>query len=305
LPRLSKLLSAAAFAALFVASAATTAAAEPALWQIKNGESTVYLFGSIHMLPSGIAWRTGMVDKAINSADVFVWEAPLSLSSMEKGNRFIMDNGILPRGKTLSHMLSPEGLKDYKEVLKKTGAEPELVNVSHPWRAWFMLETGGMRVASGEDNDRDISVFNGVDLLLQQEADKNKAPKRYLETAAGQLSFFQESLPDDHIDDFERHLHKLLTSKLKIRSLMTEWSHGNVAAIAKQNADDEMEFPLEQHKKTIFITVGAAHLAGKGSVVELLCGEGWKVQRVNGADPGSACPAGKAAMPALKVSLKP
>ena len=46
-------------------------------------------------------------------------------------------------------------------------------------------------------------------------------------------------------------------------------------------------------KQTIFVTVGAAHLVGPGSVLDILCVRGWKVQRIKtGASvPPPACPA--------------
>jgi uncharacterized protein len=319
-PRLSKRAITAACAALLSVSAVGSASAEPALWRIKKGDSTVYLFGSVHVLPSDINWRGPNVDKAIKASNVFVWESPGSVNSIDKDHRFIMDNGVLPRGKMLSKMLSPAGLKDYKEVLKRTGAEPELVNVSHPWRAWFLLEQGGLRPKPGEAGEdySDVSVFKGVDLLLQQEADKRnkeaeddpekaKTEKRYLDGKEA-LAYFEKSLPDDHIQDFEKHLHKLLTERFKFRPLVNEWQRGNVAYIAKQNADEEKEFPLDQEmilhernknwipqiekmlteKKTFFVTVGAAHLAGKGSVIDLLCANNWKIERLNGPG-GSGC----------------
>ena len=45
--------------------------------------------------------------------------------------------------------------------------------------------------------------------------------------------------------------------------------------------------------KTIFVTVGAAHLVGPGSALDMLCVRGWKVQRIKTgpSTPPAACPA--------------
>ena len=65
-------------------------------------------------------------------------------------------------------------------------------------------------------------------------------------------------------------------------------------------------------KKTTFITVGAAHLVGPGSVMEMLCKRGWKVQRIKTGptDPPPACPAAppvlaKTQTKATEVALRP
>jgi uncharacterized protein YbaP (TraB family) len=287
--------------ALFLSATAAQAATEPAMWRIKNGETTVYLFGSVHALPYGVTWRTPVIDKAITSSDVFVFEAALSQRLLDKASRFERQAGTLPRGKTISKMLSPEGLKDFKKLLSKSDAEPGVVNVMKPWRALQMLENARyLRDPRDASSDEEWSIFNGVDLKLQQEADKNKTEKRYFETAEQGLAQLAAAQPDDDMKSFEHALHKMVTEKFDGKALLSSWEHGNVAAIAKDNAEEEAHTPVSKHaildqrnqnwlpelnkmlaeKKTFFITVGAAHLAGKGSLMELVCGEGWKVERI-------------------------
>src|SRR5512145_2565064 len=105
-PRLLKSLVALAIA-IAVASGDAVARApappEPALWQIRAGQSTIYLFGSIHMLPRNWAWRTNTIDAAIASADSFVFETALTPRQLARVSAFIRDHGKLPRGQRLSH----------------------------------------------------------------------------------------------------------------------------------------------------------------------------------------------------------
>ena len=316
--------------ALLLSAASAHAATEPAMWRIKNGETTVYLFGSIHALPYGVNWRTPVIDKAIKSSDVFVFEAALSERTIDKIGRFDREKGTLPRGKSISHMLSADGLKDFKKLLSKSDAEPGVVNVMRPWRALQMLENAGYIRQPG-DNDEEWSMFAGVDLKLQQEADKNKIPKRYFETAEQGMAQLAAAQPDDDMKSFEHALHKLVTEKFDGKALLTSWEHGNVAAIAKDNAEEEAKSPVFKHaildqrnqnwlpqldkmlteKKTFFITVGAAHLAGKASLMELVCGEGWKVERIQ-TGPTAVSPAAcagfkvnaKAKAPGTEIALR-
>ena len=49
---------------------------KPALWQLSDSDTTVYLFGTIHALPSGLNWLQGPVAAALDSSDELVTEIP-------------------------------------------------------------------------------------------------------------------------------------------------------------------------------------------------------------------------------------
>ena len=72
---------------------ASAQAAEPALWRVKNGESTAYFFGSFHALPENWQWRTTAIDKALASADAFVFESELSGQTVGNVRVFLRENG--------------------------------------------------------------------------------------------------------------------------------------------------------------------------------------------------------------------
>src|SRR5215212_7607261 len=53
---------------------AQTAAARPALWQVSDRDTTVYLFGTIHLLPKNYSWRTPRFDRALAKSQTLVVE---------------------------------------------------------------------------------------------------------------------------------------------------------------------------------------------------------------------------------------
>ena len=59
-------------AALFTAAAVTVSAvaahAEPALWKVTHGQSTAYLYGSVHLLKPDVVWDTPKVEAALSQA---------------------------------------------------------------------------------------------------------------------------------------------------------------------------------------------------------------------------------------------
>jgi len=301
-----------AFCAALSGSPASARGPEPALWKIKNGDSTAYLFGSVHALPRDWQWHTKPLDAAIASADVFVFESELSGRSIGNMRVFLRENGTLPRGKQLSRMLSEQGLADFKTLLARTPIDPDSINVMRPWLALLTLsnsqvQTGSKRLLPGE----------GVDLTLMDYAEKKRKPLHYFESAQTQLSIFVASSPDDDIKAFEANLHDMLKARDVIEPMLDDWTSGNTAGIAKVNKEAAAKDPRARNlmldvrnhnwipqierllleKQTTFITVGAAHLAGPGSVTDLLCQRGWKLERVRTgtSSPPAACP------PATKV----
>ena len=63
------------------------AVARPALWKLADADTTIYLFGTIHVLPAGYVWENGPVRDAIAGADELVLETvigpdPAALSAL-------------------------------------------------------------------------------------------------------------------------------------------------------------------------------------------------------------------------------
>ena len=290
------------------AEAAPARPPEPALWELSAGKSKVYLFGSIHMLPRDWPWRTNAIDSAIRASGVFVFETALTQDQMNKMTLFVRDNGRLPRGQVLSRMLSPKGLKDFKSALTMTPLDPESVDTMRPWLALMVL--GDYQIQNGPLRS---FVEEGVDYTLEQEAREAGKAIRHLETAESQFEVLLQATPDSDIAGFESDLHELLKADQTYRRLLDGWTVGNQAELAKVMASEGATNPDEKHllldkrnrnwlpqiesmmisKQTIFVTVGAAHLVGPGSVLDMLCVRGWKVQRIKTgpSTPPGACPA--------------
>src|ERR1700760_663528 len=57
-----------------VAAPAATVDADPALWVVKDKDTTIYLFGTVHVLKPGLSWFDEGVKKAFDSSDELVLE---------------------------------------------------------------------------------------------------------------------------------------------------------------------------------------------------------------------------------------
>ena len=121
-----------AAAAPAAATPAPVIQAHPALWHVRGKLGDVYLFGSIHVLAPTLQWHTPKIDKAMNRADVFVFEVPSDAPSMQHAMTLVQAHGLLPPGQDLRALLSPEAQKDYDADLSLAGLPQILLANKRP-----------------------------------------------------------------------------------------------------------------------------------------------------------------------------
>src|SRR5436190_5692989 len=100
-------------AALAIAAGAfsSLAAAQdsPALWKVAGPKGNVYFFGSFHLLPPEVKWRTPRVERALEESRVLVLELdPAIAQDQQVMMQLIMKYGILPQGQLLPAVLPPK-----------------------------------------------------------------------------------------------------------------------------------------------------------------------------------------------------
>src|SRR5690554_153702 len=71
----------------------------PALWQVADEDTTIYLFGTVHALPEGKQWFDGRIDRAFSSADELVTE--IDVSDAAKSAEALQSASLLPEGQSL------------------------------------------------------------------------------------------------------------------------------------------------------------------------------------------------------------
>jgi hypothetical protein len=212
---------------------------------------------------------------------------------MAEAQDFIDKQGYLPEGQTLSGMLSQQALQDYRAVLGKLPLKPAEMDRLHPWLAQLTL-------SSSFYEGQSFSVVNGADVRILGYAIRRKKPVRYLETPRQQLEFFAQSAGEFELTSFESMVESLHEMPRSIDTATTAWLAGDVdklsmglqhaleenPAAKKILLDDrntawarDIEEMLSENK-TYFVTVGVGHLGGPGSVFEILCGKGYKIERL-------------------------
>lgn len=289
------------FAAEAQAAPAPQAAAAPApraagdgppLWVIRDADSTLYLFGTVHLLRPGTAWGSDKVDAAFDSASE-VWFEIVDPDDQAALMPVIQQYGVSQEG-PLSSRLAAEERTRLDAAVRAMGADPAQIDPMRPWFAALMIgmtplvEAGFDSKLGVETNLRSralaagksIRGFETIDLQMRGLAQMSDA---------GQLTYLRHSLThrDSAVADLDRAVAGWAAGDL---NAMSRYAHENGKAIseeahqiflARRNADwaDQIE-TLLKGSGTAFIAVGAAHLAGDDSVQSLLARKGVRATRL-------------------------
>jgi len=252
----------------------------------------VYLFGTVHVLPPHTGWHYAALDDALKASDVLYVE-------LVDDDQATMQPLVTQYGIDVAHPLSGEldasDEQRLQAAAQTAGLPPQMLDVMKPWLAAVTLTVAPI-IKAGFDPE------SGVDKQLRSTFAATGKPVRGLETAEQQISYFADlpqpleiSLLRSTLDDYDK-------AATELTELVQDWQHGDVNAIAAlENSDMRAKYPvlyktllidrnhrwaqqisqmLQQHR-TIFIAVGAAHLAGPDDVQNQLQKLGVAVTRVH------------------------
>jgi uncharacterized protein YbaP (TraB family) len=269
---------------------ATSQALHPALWKVADQDTTIYLFGTIHALRPGLPWYGGAVAQAFAASDALVTEIA-DVGNLNNAQA-LLANAVLPTGQTLRAKLSPADRTAYEAALGKAGIPPATLDRFKPWYAAVLLSSLPL-IRAGYQIDQ------GVEIQLASRARASGKAQDGLETAAYQLGLL-DSLPETSQLSYLREVVANYDQAARqIDRLTAEWGQGDAEGLAAQlNADKSdpklVEVLIERRNRawaewikarlakpgTVFVAVGAGHLAGPGSVQAMLSAQGIGSQRV-------------------------
>lgn len=286
------------FAALLLAATLATwpafadADGRSVVWSVRGERNTVYLFGSIHVLRPGDVGLPRAAETAYQDAEQVVMEIDMDdpavadpLAMAAQMQRYAQ----LPAGQSLESVLGT----DYPAVaayLREAGLDPVLLDGFAPW---FV----GMMVLQFEVAKRGFDPAHGIEQQVAERAVTDRKPIRGLETPADQFAVLAGlSLPEQR-RFLLMALEETDQTDAKLDQLLRAWRNGDTAALAAALSEEFDEFPelyrpltedrnrawveqlaeLLDDRDDYLVVVGALHLVGRNSVVELLRQRGYRV----------------------------
>lgn len=254
--------------------------ARPALWQVSDADTTIYLFGAIHLLPEGLDWFGGPLAEAFAASGELVTEIPET--DPETSQAVLLKHGILPAGQSLRDQMSPKQRTRFERTLASFGLPAAAFDRFKPWYAAVVLATLPLQ-------RKGYSLANGVEADLAARNQAIGRPRHGLETLDYQLSLFDGFSPKVQRTYLFEVIAALPGIEQDVDDLVDAWQKGDAARLAKlMNADQDdpamvaalltnrnkawaqwVKARLEQ-PGTTFVAVGAGHLGGAGCVQDEL-----------------------------------
>lgn len=280
------------FTAAPALSAQATVDVDPALWVVKDDDTTIYLFGTYHLLDEKREWFNDNVKVAFDASSELVVEAKLPEDPADL-QPLIVKYAIDPEGRKLSSRLPEETAKKLGEELTALGAPPTAFEPFEPWFA-------SMTIAALKMQSKGLKAEKGPEkVLLSAAAEENKQVTE-LEGLEYQLKLF-DSMPEaQQVAYLKETLAELSKSDAMIEATIDAWANGKPEVLAEILSEGTREDPALyellftrrnsnwadwiderlDRPGVVFVGVGAGHLAGEGSVQAQLAERGITSDRV-------------------------
>lgn len=275
------------------AAAPADAKAKPAMWQVSDRDTNIYLFGTVHLLPPGTQWRTAKFDKAANDAGTLVIETIIDEKNAQAFAAELARLSVRPGLPPIVERVPPEKRAALKAVIAKSGIPEIALNNMETWASAFAL-------LQLQFKELGVSGGDGVETTLRKTFTAAGKPVEQLETNAQQLGFF-DALPESAQRELlEGAVESPAAAKRQFDAMLAAWMSGDVEAIGRtfnsefKSSPELKELLLKRRNQnwshwlhsrlgrpgTVLVAVGAGHLAGSDSVVEMLKQRGLKVKRI-------------------------
>lgn len=274
------------------AAAPATKDADPALWVVKDADTTIYLFGTVHVLKPGLSWFDEAVKTAFDKSDEVVLE--MIEPDAATSQNLVIKAAMAPAGDPALTVKLPETTREpYVKALASLGMPATALDRFQPWFAAMTLSMAPLPKLGYDPN-------SGAERTITAAAKAANKPLIGLETMEQQLGFFGSLSADlqvkylvNTVNDFDK-IGPLLDK------MVVQWGAGDPDALGK-TLNDEMRKTPELAKVlladrnarwaewisqrmakpgTVFVAVGAGHLAGEDSVQAYLAKHKLKAERI-------------------------
>lgn len=266
--------------------------AGPPLWVVKDADSTVYLFGTVHYLRPGTAWGSDKADAAFAAADQF-WVEVADQDDPSVVAAVAQQHGVTP-DRPLSSILSAGDFAAFDKAAQGIGANGAALDAYRPWLAAFMV-AGTAPMQAGYRPEA------GADKTLMDRARAEGKTIHGFETADRQLRLIagmSEEAQVAYLNNYVRNGGQIVP---KLDQTVAAWLKGDVAEVGRLNRLDTRDVHEDIHRAALvvrnadwtdqietmmqgsgsaFVAVGVAHLADQDSIIDMLTARGFTVERL-------------------------
>ncbi|MEA2069031.1 MAG: TraB/GumN family protein [Verrucomicrobiota bacterium] len=263
------------------------------LWKATSEKGTFYMQGSVHLLKAGDYPLAPAIEEAYAKSNVLVLEADMKEMLTPETQQLIMEKAMLGGGQTLENSLTPEVYGMLSEKLAEAGLPIAALQSFKPWFTAMTLVLTKMQ-AMGFDPS------HGIDQYFNEKANTDGKQVIGLETAKFQINLFDALAEGDQNAYMNRMFRELELFEVQLADIIAAWKIGDGEKLGALMNESFKEYPelyesfvLKRNKdwaakldkmaskdKTPMVVVGAAHLPGKGGLLELLKDKGYTLEQL-------------------------
>lgn len=282
-------------AATLAAAQESPATGEPSrgcLWQVSSEKGALFLLGTVHLLKPGTHTVSPAAEAAFEQAQTILLELDLDEAESPASLQLFARKALL-QGETLEAKVSPETLALAIEKTEAMGLPFDRIRNLKPWSLGLSLTLFKLQTL-GFDPE------HGVDRYYFDQGKQAGKKMGALETMEYQLDLF-DGMSDRLQEEFlVQTLGELDQLGEETEQLVQAWSGGDVEVLDELMQKSFQDYPnlyqrlvvdrnrnwvlriepLLERPGTTLVVVGALHLVGADSVVELLKQQGYAVKQL-------------------------
>lgn len=269
------------------------AAAPGSVWVVESPTTRMYLCGTIHLLRRSDYPLPRVYEQAYADSQRLVFELPPGDARESQLAAKMQAAGSYAEGQALSDTIKEETWKALNAWAGNRGLNAGTFNTMRPWLVALMISATEY-AALGADPER------GVDRLFEKRSARDGKPGEGLETVDFQIGLFTALSDAQQQELLEQTLAEVKTLASQYQKMIASWKAGDADALHQMLFEEAEKYPdlldrflthrnarwlsrLEQYlagKEHVMVLVGGGHMGGKGGVIELLQGRGYKVHKL-------------------------
>jgi uncharacterized protein YbaP (TraB family) len=263
------------------------------LWSVEGRKTTVYILGSIHILKKDSYPLPAAIERIYKCCKTIVFEVDPDGVNSPSAQNLLRRRGLYPAGQTLSKNISDTTYKLLEKKLLTSGVPIEEYQQFKPW---FVA----LNLVSTELGRMGFDPNLGIERFFFNRAGQDNRKFIYLETFAYQINLFAGLSKRKQETLLMQMLQELDIIETEFQDLLDSWKTGDIETFESIIRNSFKDYPdvydrlmtkrnkkwipkiekLLRQKESTLIIVGAGHLVGKDSVIDLMKKKGYKVKQL-------------------------
>ncbi len=270
----------------------TELAAQGMVWRVSGGKVPFFLAGSFHLLRTSDYPLPAAYETAWRESSHLVLEIPPG-DAQQPGTAAAIQNLTLLKSGTLPEHIDPATWRDLTQWAKETSYPMAALEKQTPWMA-------GLTVAVATSAQLGFKTEYGIERHFTTRLAGSGKTTEGLETTLGQLQLFQQISAPQQEAMLRQALTEARTMAGKAATLTNAWRLGDTATLHATIDGSFHDFPeikklllddrnaawlprleaLLQGDQPTMVLVGAGHLCGPGSLIDLLQAKGYRCVQI-------------------------